>query len=112
MKFLALILVFAISLPPLQAGYCDMVVGHDGLHQVIKHEHGKSTGHKCCDREQSDPKDNCGNDSICGLCSASVPAIPVIFNVRAVAVHAPAMNLPAGAIIPAHSPPLYRPPIS
>jgi hypothetical protein len=109
MRLIVLFLVLVISIPPLQAGYCDMETGQAASHQM---HHGNGGGHKCCDPEQPESQHGCGGDMLCGFCSANVSTLLIVYNVHLVPVQMHIRNFSSGAIAPPHSSPLYRPPIS
>jgi len=109
MRLITLFLVLVISIPPLQAGYCDMETGQVTSHQKHLNDAG---GHDCCDSEQPELQHDCGGDMLCGFCGANVSTLTVVYSVRLVSAHTYIRNSSCGAIVPPHSSLLYRPPIS
>jgi hypothetical protein len=116
MKILVLILVLALSAQPLQAGSCDMSMekeqetsqhmGHSG------HEQPENQGHDCCGSGDTDSSDGCDGNMDCGPCFVSFTAIPALVRFAAVFTHQHTPNLSSGVVLPSHSSPPFRPPIS
>lgn len=111
MKWLIFILVLLIAAQPVQAGVCAMDTGDDPptAHHA---DMAASSGHACCDTDDTDPRDACDTGMNCGMCFVSVSALPMIPRVE------PAWSRPVygefstGVILPSHSSPPFRPPIA
>ena len=114
MRFLILILVMAISAQPLQAGFCDMDMekNQETPHHMGQMDPSDSGGHDCCDTNDSDSQDGCDSLMDCGFCIATVPAIPSMMKFGASWVHKYSAHFPSGFVLPSHSSPPFRPPIS
>jgi len=111
MKFFLLILILAISAQPLQAGFCDMDMekSQETSHYLEQSGHD---GHDCCDSVDTDSQEGCNSEMNCGFCSASVSALPGMLKIDAILVHQYSQILSAGVVLPSHSSPPFRPPIS
>jgi hypothetical protein len=109
MRFLILMLVLAISAQPLQAGSCDMDVGQEASHHS---EQSEDTGHDCCDPDDSESPQGCDGNMNCGFCSANVPALSRTLKVTAVWANSHSPGITSGVVLPSHSSPPFRPPIS
>jgi hypothetical protein len=110
MKFIVLLLVLAIMLPPVQAGSCDVETGQATTsHQMQATDDGE---HKCCDSEQAESPHGCSSDMLCGFCSASTSSIPDTPRYSVIWQHHYSRNTSSGAVASSHSSPLFRPPIS
>jgi hypothetical protein len=116
MKFWVLILVLAISVQPLQAGFCDMNLEEspETSHQMDHSGQDPSGtgGHDCCGSDDSDSPAGCDGDMNCGPCFVSVSAIPSFTRFTTVVVRPDAPTLPSGVVLPSHTAPPFRPPIS
>jgi hypothetical protein len=111
MKLLILFLVLAISAQPLQAGFCDMELEKN--QQTPHHmDMSDSQGHDCCDTDDSDTREGCDSGMNCGMCIVSVSALASIPKVTPVWSQPFYRNFPSGMILPSHSSPPFRPPIS
>ena len=110
MKILALILVLAISAQPLQAGTCDMDMSQESTHHT---EQAKDSGHDCCKTDDPDsPGQNCDGNMHCGFCNANLPALQPLLRVSSPWAQAHVRGLDSGELLPSHSSPPFRPPIS
>jgi len=111
MKFLILMLVLAISSQPLQAGFCDMDMetGQETSHHMEDSDHDS---HDCCDPENTDGQEGCDSEMQCGPCFASVSALPGMIKVNPIWGNHQSWNLSSGIVLPSHSSPPFRPPIS
>jgi hypothetical protein len=109
MKFLILMLVLMISTQPLQAGFCDMDMSQETSHLT---QQSDDTGHDCCDPGDSETPQGCGGNMHCGSCSANVPALPDSLKVKPDWVNYYSPGLSSGVVLPSHSSPPFRPPIS
>jgi hypothetical protein len=111
MKFLILILVLVISAQPLQAGFCDMDMekSQETSHHM---EHSDHDGHDCCDSDDTDSQKGCDSGMNCGFCSAGVSALPGMLKIDAILVHQYSQNLSSSVVLPSHSSPPFRSPIS
>jgi len=111
MKFLILLLVIAISTQPLQAGFCgmDLEKSQESAHHVAPSD---NSGHDCCDPGGTDSQDGCDSDMKCGPCFVSVPVLPAVMKVTPLWSHAFLPGYSAGVVLPSHSSPPFRPPIS
>ena len=114
MKFLILILVLAISTQPLQAGFCDgdMEKNQETSHNMDQMNHSDHESHDCCDSDDSDSQEGCDSAMKCGFCSANVPALPIILKLNSAWAHQYYLDFSAEFVLPSHSSPLFRPPIS
>lgn len=114
MKFLILILILAISAQPMQAGACDMDMekNQESPHHMDYSDHEMQDKHDCCDSDDSDAQEGCDGEMQCGFCFANVSALPDLIRVNALWVHQYSLGLPSGFILPSHSSPLFRPPIT
>ena len=121
MKILIFILVLAISAQPLQAGFCDMDLeknqktSHhmtDSDQEDSDQEISDQDRHDCCDSDQADSQDGCDGQMNCGFCFASVPALPGMIRHNPVWANHYFMDYSSAAVLPSHSTPLFRPPIS
>lgn len=113
MRILTLILILAISTQPLQAGFCavDMQQGQpSGTQMPMDMDH--SDDHGCCDTQNSDSDESCENGSHCGFCTAAAPLIPSSVRIGAHWVYAYDFDAANGNLLPSHSSPPFRPPIS
>jgi hypothetical protein len=111
MRILILLLVLAISTQPLQAGICDMDMekGQESSHHTQESENNE---HDCCDSDDSDSKDGCDGEMKCGFCFANVSALPDFIKANSTWVSHFSLDLSSGVILPIHSSPPFRPPIS
>jgi hypothetical protein len=109
MKPLILFLILAFSAQPLQAGICDMETGQDAPHPM---EHADNGGHDCCDSDQNEPQQECDSEMQCGFYSASVSILPNILKISANWEIHFSPDLSSGFVLPSHSSPPFRPPIS
>jgi hypothetical protein len=113
MKFLILILVLAISAQPLQAGFCDMDMDMEKSQETSHHmDHSDDDGHDCCDKNDTDSQEGCGSEMNCGPCFVSVSTLPGLMKVNPVWGHQHYQNLSSDVVLPSHSSPPFRPPIS
>lgn len=113
MRFLTLIMILVISAQPLQAGFC--VMGMDQGQSVASDmstdmDHGG--GHDCCDTETSEAEPSCEGGSHCGHCTVASPALPTVFRVPVAWSPAGEFEISGGVLLPSHSSPPFRPPIS
>lgn len=117
MKLLILILILAISAQPLQAGSCDMDLeknqetSHD-MSQMGQMDHSDDQKHDCCDTSDTDSEEGCDSQMKCGFCFATVPALPSLNKFNTIWAHQFSLDISPGLILPSHSSPLFRPPIS
>ena len=102
-------LVLMISTQPLQAGFCDMDMGQETSHHT---QQSDDTGHGCCDPGDSETQQGCDGNMHCGFCSANVPALPGALKVTTTWVTFYSPDLSSGIVLPSHSSPPFRPPIS
>jgi hypothetical protein len=111
MKLLILFLVLAITAQPLQAGFCDMELekNPETPHHM---DMSDSQGHDCCDTDEPDSNEGCASGMNCGMCFASVSALPGIFKIASAWGHPIYQDFSSGVILPSHSAPPFRPPIS
>jgi hypothetical protein len=111
MKYLVFILAVTLSAQPLQAGFCDVAPEETGnsAHHAMPME---GEGHDCCDTGQGDSDSDCGPGMDCSLCLAGLSALPMNLGVQFAWDHAAYSNLAPGPIIPSHTSPPFRPPIS
>ena len=111
MRILTLLLVLAISTQPLQAGICDMDMekSQGSPHHMQDSENGR---HDCCDSDESDSLDGCDSEMKCGFCFANLSALPGTIKLSSTWVNLFSLDLSSGVILPSHSPPPFRPPIS
>ena len=113
MRILTLILILAISAQPLQAGFCamDMEQGQSSeMEMPTGMDH--SDDHACCDPQDSDSDDACENGSHCGFCTAVTPLMPTVVRVADLWTCAHGFASEGGDLLPSHSSPPFRPPIS
>lgn len=109
MKALILLLILAITTQPIQAGFCDMEADQQAPQPMEQMEHGS---HDCCDPEQSESQQNCDGEIHCGFCGAVVSAVPGMPGTTINLDHLYSPKHASGAVLPSHSHPLLRPPIS
>ena len=109
MKFLILFLVLAISIQPLQAGFCDMEASQDVSHQMQASDDGN---HDCCDSDDPGSQSGCGSLMHCGFCMTSFSALPRSYEFNPVWVTHYSPGLPSEVVFPSHSAPPFRPPIT
>ena len=111
MKLLILFLIVAISAQPLQAGFCDMDMEKS---QETSHHMDQSEpdGHDCCDSDDSDKQEGCDGEMNCGFCFASASALPGMIKINATWTLHFSRNFSSGVVLPSHSSPPFRPPIS
>jgi len=111
MKLLILFLIVAISAQPLQAGFCDMDMekSQESSHHM---ELSDQDGHDCCDSDDSDTQEGCDGEMNCGFCFASVSALPSMIKMSATWTHDYSQGFSSGVVLPSHSSPPFRPPIS
>lgn len=109
MKFLIFILILAISAQPLQAGFCDMDSSQESSHHM---EQSEDAGHDCCDSEDPESQQDCDGEMHCGFCSANVSAVPDVPKIDQSWTNGYSLNLSSGIVLPSHSSPPFRPPIS
>ena len=109
MKFLILMLVLTISAQPLQAGFCEMDMNQEASHHPKQAE---DANHDCCDSDDSEPQPACDGNMYCGFCSANVSVLPKTPGISSVWAghHSPLIT--SGVVLPSHSSPPFRPPIS
>ena len=114
MKFLILFLVLTIGVQPLQAGVCDMDMEKD---QVSSHHMQDSDegDHDCCDAdepEDSDSQPGCGNMMYCGSCNATFSPLSGVYRFNDDWANQYSLALSSDSLLPSHSTPLFRPPIT
>jgi len=111
MKVLIMFLMVAISTQPLQAGFCDMDLekSQESAHHMTVSDDG---GHDCCDPGDNGSQDGCNSGMKCGPCYLSVPVLPVMLKVVTIWPHTYLAGYSAGIVLPSHSSPPFRPPIS
>lgn len=116
MKFWSLILVLAIIAQPVQAGFCDMdmEMNQETPHHMVLSDPDESdrAGHDCCGSDEPESSDGCGSDMDCGSCFAGVSAIPNLARIPVAFGHQHTPGLISGVVLPSHTSPLFRPPIS
>jgi len=123
MKLLILFLVLAISIQPLQAGSCDMEMGknqpgqnqmsHEMDHEMDrKMDHSGRGGHDCCKTDGTDSPHGCDNTMNCGFCFVPASALPGIPKLALTWEHNYSLDFTTGLVLPSHSSPPFRPPIS
>jgi hypothetical protein len=109
MNYLILMLVLTISAQPLQAGFCDMDMSQEVSHHS---EQAADTGHDCCNSEDSESQPGCDGNMYCGSCSANVSALPRSPGNSTVWTQHHSPGNTSGVVLPSHSSPPFRPPIS
>jgi hypothetical protein len=122
MKLLPAILVFLLTFPPVQAGFCDMDQGTgDAQHASMQHGDGgkhdtQPTGHDCCgspgDGGRDDADSDCGNMLQCGACVAGLAALTATVTAAAAPLRTARVVAGTEALAPSHGALPYRPPIS
>ena len=113
MRVLTLILILAISAQPLQAGFCAMGMDQGqaaAMDQSMDMDHGDA--HDCCDTGSPEPGETCDGGSHCGHCTVASPALPSVLRVPVAWQSAGEFEFFAGILLPSHSSPPFRPPIS
>jgi len=109
MKYLVLILALLIALPTASAGACGMGSVQDPVEQPA------DSGHDCCPNDASDtadPAQPCEDGNHCAGCFISVALVTL--SLQAAVQQSPqnvALARPP-LLVPSHSAPPYRPPIS
>jgi hypothetical protein len=150
-KYLTLLLILTLMLPPLQAQSCamgqdqtDEQQGHQhvmsfdlpmAVHDMSGHEghnaaeprqpdsrqhhqsHDRSGGPSgnmpdCCKKDPAEQNQDCSDIMDCGSCSAFASAISGTTRVSSLTAFVYHPNLRSGLIVPSHSYPPFRPPIS
>ena len=111
MKFLILILVLAISIQPLQAGFCDMDMekSQETSHHMERSDDGN---HDCCDSDDSDSQSGCESSMHCGPCHVFFSTLPSIYKFNSSWVTRYSSELSSNVVFPSHSAPPFRPPIA
>jgi hypothetical protein len=110
MKTLILILVLTMSAQPLQAGACDMDMSQESSHHSGQTE---DSGHDCCETgDPESPQQDCDGNMHCGFCNANLPALQALLKVSSPWPHPQVQSLDSGEVLPSHSSPPFRPPIS
>jgi len=112
MKFIALFLIIAISVQPVQAGGCGMETGQASSHQMQNMPSDDHDAHKCCDPGQAQTRQDCGGEMLCGFCNIPPSTVHVPHLGPVVWTYTQSLNSEPGTLSPSHSSPLYRPPIS
>lgn len=107
-KVLTLIIVLMLSAPPLQAGMCMMDMGKTD-HQ---HMSQADDGCTCCNPDPSGHDSNCGGADHCGACSVGVSVPPSFLPIQTAWNPIIIPALASSAVLPSHSSPPFRPPIS
>jgi hypothetical protein len=111
MKTLVFILVLAISSQPFQAGFCDL--SPETIQGTGHHMDDPDQGsHDCCDPKPMDSKDQCDNGMNCSRCFLPISALPVMLTPASTWEQCWFMGLSSGLVLPSHSSPPFRPPIS
>jgi hypothetical protein len=113
MRILTLILILAVSAQPLQAGFCAMGMDQGqaaAMDMPMGMDHGG--GHDCCDTEAPESEETCEGGSHCGHCTVASPALPSVLRVPVAWLPAGEFEFSAGVLLPSHSSPPFRPPIS
>ena len=109
MRVLILFIALAISAQPLLAGFCDMETNQATPHQM---EHADDGGHDCCDSDPDESQQGCDSEMQCGSCGATLSTLPDILKIAAVWEGQYSPGLSFGLVLPSHSSPPFRPPIS
>jgi hypothetical protein len=108
MKILILILALFMTVPPVQAGVCDMDQGQISSNMV-------DSKHDCCPEDDAATQEEekaCDGQLHCGVCTAGTVAVlpmsdsPVTWEKQYVC------RLLTASLAPSHTSPPYRPPIS
>lgn len=113
MRLLTLVLILAISAQPLQAGFCAMGMDQgqsSSTDMSMDMDHGD--GHECCETDTNEADGSCEGGSHCGHCTLASPAIPSVLRVPVAWQPAGEFEISAGVLLPSHSSPPFRPPIS
>ena len=113
MRILTLILILAVSAQPLQAGFCAMGMDQGQsapMDMPLDMDHGDS--HDCCETESSEAEENCEGGSHCGHCTVASPALPSVLRVPVAWLPVGEFEFSGGVLLPSHSSPPFRPPIS
>jgi hypothetical protein len=113
MRFLTLILILAISAQPLQAGFCVMGMEQGqsvAMDMSTDMNHGEN--HDCCETDTPEAQENCEGGTHCGHCTVASPALPSVLRVPVAWLPAGEFAFSAGLLLPSHSSPPFRPPIS
>ncbi len=114
MRLLTLILILAISAQPLQAGWCAMGVDQGAAASMDMPMGGDAggDGHDCCDTEPTEAEDACEGGTHCGHCTVASPGLPSVLRVPVAWLPAGEFESFGGVLLPSHSSPPFRPPIS
>jgi hypothetical protein len=112
MKLLILILILAISAQPLQAGVCD--VNMEASQETSHHmDHSDHNAHDCCDKSGNDSQaEGCDGEMNCGVCFANVSTLSNSIKINPAWGQQYGHDLSSGVVLPSHSSPPFRPPIS
>lgn len=87
--------------------------GHMGhMDRTDQMDHTTQNQHDCCDSGDSDSGSGCDGQMQCGFCFATVPALPSLNRFASDWTQQYSLDFSAGLILPSHSSPLFRPPIS
>lgn len=109
MKYLLLILALLIALPSVQGAGCGM----GGMQDSIEQADGE--GHDCCPGEAADSgpvEPLCEDGNHCAGCIITVAVVPLSLELTGhLRPHAD-FTVPLTQLVPSHSAPPYRPPIS
>lgn len=115
MRLLILILILAVSAQPLQAGSCAMGMGQGqavDMDMAMDTDMDHGDGHDCCDPDTTDVEQSCQGGSHCGHCTVASPMLPSVFRVPVAWHPAGEYEVSTGILLPSHSSPPFRPPIS
>jgi hypothetical protein len=109
MKYLLLILALLIALPTAQAGGCGMGGMQDSIEQAA------ADNHDCCPDEAADrePADQaCEDGAHCSGCIITFAMVPLALELNWHPRPLADFTLLLTRLVPSHSAPPYRPPIS
>jgi len=111
MRILIFILVLAINIQPLQAGFCDMDMGkgQDSSHHM---NHFDDENHDCCDSDDSGSQAGCEGSAHCGPCQAFFSTLPSVYQFQSSWVGRYSPELSSNVVFPNNSAPPFRPPIA
>jgi hypothetical protein len=116
MKFVILLLILMLTVPPVQASGCAHDHGSAG-EAPMEHpmDHSQAGQHDCCETDESEGSSECPEMDDCSSClsaTGSAPAIPVT-GARVVPACMAQVDLNGpGLLSPSHSMLPFRPPIA
>jgi hypothetical protein len=84
----------------------------DRDHSSMQMNHADGADSECCHPERSDAPGDCAGFMSCGTCPVAPSMIASPVQAAPACLRAEAVDIASGQIVPPHSSPPYRPPIS